>query len=166
MKPATWSNVSNATNAQVEVKVPPGTPIDLKALCAVLDEGFKKHLMVGVNETSDMLESIEKAIMEHGTSVSQGAIGIMDLYKETNEQLNRIAGKMLSVGTSLDQVAKNIDSVEDSMPLIVNAIKSIKFDANIPITNLSVVLPRALVWYAIFAPVIFALLSLLIAKHP
>lgn len=164
MAAATWSNISNATNAQVEVKVPPQAPIDLKPLCDVLDEGFKRWHMAHANEMADSLESVEKSVMELTNQMSAVGVGIMDLQKDVVGELTRISNRLASLGVSIDAAAKNVDMVEDNLPLLVHAIKGIKMEANIPITNLTVALPKFIVWYALSAPVIFALISLLISR--
>lgn len=161
---STWSNISKASSPSIEVKLPPSTPLDLKPLCDVLEEGFKRHLMAFSNELTDGLELLDKAVLEHASQVDSACAGIIENQKDLIEVLTALNSRVSALGLSMELCAKNIDSVEDNLPVIANAIKNIKLDANIPITNLSVGLPKYVVYYTLLAPVLYALWSILILK--
>lgn len=162
-RPATWSNISNASKDSPEVKIasiPPAkinVSVDTDRLVETIEEGFKRHTMEAACEIVDALESLENSVQE-----AIQCFGVASAESgERSERMIEAIRLYKVLGLDLFSAAKEMKISLDEIP---DAIKAIKMDANIPITNLTVGLPKGVLLYALLSPAIFALGALLIGK--
>lgn len=164
-KKATWMNVSCSPQPRIENMTVQasseraGASIDLQGLIEVgksvrdaISEGFKKDLMVAVQELDQSADNILLAIadqIQHFDTMASHSEAILHV-------LDKVHGEMHGISHHLAQISQ-INPKVDLNPL-VRALSELKLKAEIPMSGLTVGLPKGVVWYALLSPIAYGVI--------
>lgn len=156
----TFSSISNVPKTTItEVRVNGHQPdldpllIKLDTLTSSIIEGFKKDSMAAAMEVESTLSAMNQTIAEkiddlgHAITTISDCVVMSKDVRDLQESLDKFAG---DVDYKLGKIADNIKAL-DIYPL-VEAIKSLNLKAEIPITSVTVGLPRIIPAVVLLSP--------------